>query len=226
MRSPHTPLRRTGPGGGRRRPGHLRSAAAIAAALALLSACEDGDPFGDTAPVDQQDEPGEPADPPEQDGDAAQAIASDLFDRVNDEREARGLDPVEWDDELAAMAEEWSEVMVDDGFEHRDLNPELFEDRLSGFVGVGENIFTSSAPVPAGQTHIGWMHSPGHRANILDPSWDRLGIGVHCADDGRVYATQNFGRTLEAGPGDFDPERTPPPEEPVARDDVDSGPSC
>ena len=38
----------------------------------------------------------------------------------------------------------------------------------------------------------GWMNSQGHRENILDPSYDRAGIGVAIAEDDRVYITQNF----------------------------------
>lgn len=38
----------------------------------------------------------------------------------------------------------------------------------------------------------GWMKSSGHRENILDASYDRTGIGVAIAKDGKVYLTQNF----------------------------------
>jgi len=35
------------------------------------------------------------------------------------------------------------------------------------------------------------MHSPGRRANILNPAVSHIGIGVHYAGN-RIYATQNF----------------------------------
>ena len=38
----------------------------------------------------------------------------------------------------------------------------------------------------------GWMDSPGHKRNILDPQFDRIGIGVHITADEQVLATQNF----------------------------------
>jgi uncharacterized protein YkwD len=38
----------------------------------------------------------------------------------------------------------------------------------------------------------GWMHSPGHRKNILTPHWIREGIGVFIAPDDKIYITQNF----------------------------------
>jgi uncharacterized protein YkwD len=38
----------------------------------------------------------------------------------------------------------------------------------------------------------GWMDSPGHRANILEPNYDKEGIGVSISDDDKVLVTQNF----------------------------------
>ena len=44
----------------------------------------------------------------------------------------------------------------------------------------------------AGQVVDGWMESPGHRANILETSYDQEGIGVAVSSDEKVYVTQNF----------------------------------
>lgn len=38
----------------------------------------------------------------------------------------------------------------------------------------------------------GWMNSPGHRNNILDRAYDRVGTGVAIAPDEKVLVTQNF----------------------------------
>ena len=38
----------------------------------------------------------------------------------------------------------------------------------------------------------GWMRSKRHRENILNTSYDRTGIGVVIAKDGKVFFTQNF----------------------------------
>jgi len=38
----------------------------------------------------------------------------------------------------------------------------------------------------------GWMESPGHRKNILEPHWESEGIGVAVASDYKVYITENF----------------------------------
>ena len=36
------------------------------------------------------------------------------------------------------------------------------------------------------------MSSPGHRQNILDSSYDRAGVGIAIADDGKVFFTAEF----------------------------------
>ena len=38
----------------------------------------------------------------------------------------------------------------------------------------------------------GWMASQGHRENILDGSYDRIGVGVAINSDEEIYSTQNF----------------------------------
>ena len=39
---------------------------------------------------------------------------------------------------------------------------------------------------------MGWMHSPGHKINILDKTISRHGIGVSISSKGEVFATSNF----------------------------------
>ncbi len=77
--------------------------------------------------------------------------------------------------------------------------------------GLGENIFLSptySSYMTKGATLSynwledeeivakglvdGWMDSPGHRENILDGQYDRIGVGVVINSDEYVYSTQNF----------------------------------
>ena len=76
--------------------------------------------------------------------------------------------------------------------------------------GVAENIFqnclfsstTWIGPIPvkdymskeeiAESTVEGWMQSPGHRRNILEANYDRVGTGVAVSKDQKVLITQNF----------------------------------
>ena len=44
----------------------------------------------------------------------------------------------------------------------------------------------------AKSTVNGWMHSSGHRQNILTTTYDRQGIGVAVSGDNKVYITEDF----------------------------------
>jgi uncharacterized protein YkwD len=57
---------------------------------------------------------------------------------------------------------------------------------------VGENVaygYTSGREVVQG-----WMHSPGHRANILNRGFRVVAVAAAESDSGRWYAAQVFGR--------------------------------
>jgi uncharacterized protein YkwD len=60
---------------------------------------------------------------------------------------------------------------------------------LSGLV-VSRNYMTMEEI--ASQVVNGWTNSPGHRANILNTTYDREGIGIAVSSEGKVYVTQNF----------------------------------
>jgi len=60
--------------------------------------------------------------------------------------------------------------------------------------GLGENILVGPNTMSGGAMEDAWMNSPGHRANILSPNFDSIGIAVGWSPDGRIWATQNFGR--------------------------------
>ncbi|HJW62604.1 MAG TPA: CAP domain-containing protein, partial [Actinomycetes bacterium] len=125
----------------------------------------------------------------------AQKLASDLFDRLNAERRARGLAALDWDGDLARVAGDWSAEMASSGnFRHRDLGAAGRLPGMAKFSALGENIaWVEGYPSMGNQLHVGWMRSEGHRANMLQRGFDSVGIGVVCSG-GRAWATQNFGR--------------------------------
>lgn len=104
----------------------------------------------------------------------------------------------------------------DGGFRHSDLTPLL--DRFSA---AAENIaYGRGAGTTAGLIHDAWMESDGHRANILAPNLDVMGIGVVCASDGTMWATQQFGRFPDSSkPAGFG---STPPKFPIVRSDAGS----
>jgi uncharacterized protein YkwD len=138
-----------------------------------------------------------------------------IHQKVNERREANGLDPIPKDDLLRQIARSHSQEMAQQGyFAHESPSGERFGDRYDQFgyncrVSVadgryatgGENIWkmtASSAPsaeIIASNAVRGWMGSPDHRENIMRPYWDDMGIGVYILDTSggvEIYATQNF----------------------------------
>ncbi len=72
---------------------------------------------------------------------------------------------------------------------HQDLGPIRNQCNLSM---VGENV---AYGYPTGRKVVrAWMHSKGHRRNILNRKFRLLGMAVRYADDGTPYAAQVFGR--------------------------------
>ncbi len=131
---------------------------------------------------------------------------------INQERREAGLDPLRIDRDLNASSERHSEWMINrDIFSHTGGGGSSATDRikaagydLTGSWRTGENIALQSERGSSGiwddvrQLHQRLMNSPEHRANILNPNFDEIGIGI---ERGRftsydaVVVTQNFGRT-------------------------------
>jgi uncharacterized protein YkwD len=113
---------------------------------------------------------------------------------VNTDRSARGLRTVRCDPAMTAVAREHSTDMCRRGyFDHTGLDGRDPFDRLRDggvrFSSAGENIAWGQRS--AVEVHDAWMHSPGHRRNILDGDYGRIGVGLdRCGGD--MYWTQVF----------------------------------
>lgn len=113
---------------------------------------------------------------------------------VNEERAKAGLKPLQADPEIQAVARKHSADMFARGyFSHINPDGEDPFDRMRKggikFLAAGENLALAQTLTIA---HTGLMNSRGHRANILQPAFGRLGIGIL---DGGVHGlmiTQNF----------------------------------
>lgn len=116
---------------------------------------------------------------------------------VNEYRRKRGLRPLKVYYELDRIARGHSHYMAKHrtcnhaGFSHRAAQAR----RITGSGYVGENCFRYLAR--AYNKHVarklvqGWMKSPGHRANLMNPRYTKIGIGI-VSKGGYVYATQIF----------------------------------
>jgi uncharacterized protein YkwD len=105
---------------------------------------------------------------------------------LNAERRAKGLRPLRPDARLRRAALRHSEDMVErEFFEHENPDGVDPHTRIAqvGYglgereVATGENLATGDPGTPAVMVD-GWMHSPGHRKNILRPGFRHIGIGI------------------------------------------------
>ncbi|MFN8497770.1 MAG: CvpA family protein [Anaerolineae bacterium] len=113
---------------------------------------------------------------------------------VNDERRAAGLPPLVMDERLRQLARQHSQDMLRRAyFSHYTPDGLSPFDRMRAaripFSAAGENL--AEAPT-LGMAHRGLMNSPGHRANILSPSFGRVGIGVIDGGDLGLMISQEF----------------------------------
>ena len=107
---------------------------------------------------------------------------------LNAERRKHGLRRLRLSKRLSKAARKHSRDMVRrDYFSHTSLSGASFVDRIkrTGYLSgaqswmVGENLAwgAGSRSSPA-QTVSAWMHSPGHRHNILTGRYVHIGIGI------------------------------------------------
>ena len=122
-----------------------------------------------------------------------------LFDEVNRRRQAAGGGlPLRWDERLAAAARAHSEDMAARRyFEHVSPEGRTPAARVQAagvpYRRVAENIGESrNQEDPVRAAADGWMNSPGHRANIVDPAFVESGLGAAADADGALYFTQLF----------------------------------
>jgi len=116
---------------------------------------------------------------------------------ANRARAQAGLPELEWNEWLAQAARQHAEEMARRG---------RLSHQIPGEPGLGERIaatvlrFNASAEnvafgPTASQIHDDWMHSPPHRANILDATYNAMGVAV-VRDGDRLYAVTDFAHTV------------------------------
>jgi uncharacterized YkwD family protein len=117
----------------------------------------------------------------------------EMVEYVNQERAKAGLSPLQVDLDLARVARTKSQDMVDNGyFDHNSPtygSPfEMMRSFGISYRAAGENIAKNSSVMGA---HTALMNSEGHRANILNPNFTHIGIGI-VSSGNMVTVTQMF----------------------------------
>jgi hypothetical protein len=129
--------------------------------------------------------------------DDERSAAADLLQATNQDRSSQGLEPLHPNAELTTAAWEHAQRMVASGTLSHQLPGEpdiIVRVRQVGLHAstVAENV--AEAPT-AGQINDEWMHSPPHRANLLDPRVNTVGIAI-VQRRGELYAVEDFARVI------------------------------
>lgn len=124
-----------------------------------------------------------------------------LLQFANQAREAHNLPPLEWNDSLARAAKahlQWVLRNPDNLLHQYSGEPDLVTRGATAgahFSTISENI-AGHGDTPTSLHEI-WMTTATHRANILDPKLDVVGIAV-AENQGLLYAVEDFGRNVPA----------------------------
>jgi uncharacterized protein YkwD len=122
----------------------------------------------------------------------------DRSDPANTAETRGSANALRWNEELAAVARAHSRDMMMRGyFDHADLQGNSPGKRIDGqgihWQAYGENIAYSHDTTEA---EAAFMNEPrfqqNHRANILNPKYTDVGVGIVQGPNGMVYVTQDF----------------------------------
>ncbi|NLL05877.1 MAG: SafA/ExsA family spore coat assembly protein [Clostridiaceae bacterium] len=131
--------------------------------------------------------------------DAVKAQENEVIRLVNIQRTKAGLQALTQNWQLSRVARYKSQDMIDRGyFAHNSPtygSPfKMMESFGLRYSAAGENIAMGQQS-PA-QVMNAWMNSPGHRNNIMSPSFTQIGVGLAKDRKGRMYWTQMFIKPL------------------------------
>jgi uncharacterized protein YkwD len=127
-----------------------------------------------------------------------------FLDLVNQTRAEAGVAPLSKDAELLSVARGHSASMdQSDQFSHDGADGSTLGSRVTeegyGFVSLGENIAWATGGWNEGTVqalHTALVNSPGHYANMVNPNFTEIGIGLKAGDyQGQdvLFVKENFG---------------------------------
>lgn len=123
------------------------------------------------------------------------AQENEVIRLVNVERAKNGLSALTQNWELSRVARYKSQDMINKNY-FNHISPTygspftMMQTFGIRFSAAGENIAMGQR-TPA-EVMTAWMNSPGHRSNILSPSYSQIGVGLAKSSNGTCYWTQMF----------------------------------
>lgn len=109
---------------------------------------------------------------------ALHPLEARVIEKTNSQRVRHGLPPLAVDPTLVKSARRHAAWMTN------SRNLTHTNQPVAENIAMGQN---SSAEVIQA-----WMNSSGHRANILNPGYKRIGVAAYVTPDGTIYWCQQF----------------------------------
>jgi uncharacterized protein YkwD len=120
----------------------------------------------------------------------------ELVSWLNNERQWNGIRRIPIDGDLAAQAQLQAQRMAHEQRLYHTPQGEMYWWMARGWDdGVGENVGVTNGQgiLALYGIHLGFVASPGHRAIMLDPDYDGVGVAVSQSADGRLWYAQFYG---------------------------------
>ena len=118
-------------------------------------------------------------------------ITQEVHKLINEHRSSIGKNTLTFNDQIAAVALEHTQYMIDENKISHDNFDARFNEvtKLVNAVSFGENV--ASRQRTAQEVVTGWLNSPGHRENI-EGDYTHTGIGIQKDANNNYYFTQLF----------------------------------
>jgi uncharacterized protein YkwD len=107
--------------------------------------------------------------------------------KINDLRASKGVQPLQLDLPLTAAARNWSAKMAEKGTIFHQ--PDLSVMGRPGWTLLGENVGMGG---DVDSLFRAFVESPHHYENLVNPAFNRIGVGVVVGADGTLYTAHEF----------------------------------
>ena len=124
------------------------------------------------------------------------AAEQEFYGLINDLRISVGLAPLAVNAELVAGARNWTDELV--GINSLRHAGDLSIGVNSPWALLGENVGYSSRSVES--LFNAFVASPTHYANLVEPTFDHVGVGVVYAPNGRIFTVHRFMNLTDSSP--------------------------
>ena len=116
-----------------------------------------------------------------------------LLSLTNQLRSSQGLSPLTIDAQLTRVAQAWASTVSGRGvISHNSSLPS----QVTGWKVLGENVGVGGT---VDAIHQGFLASPTHHENLVDPAFTRVGFGI-VRPDARIFVVEVFMRPSSAAP--------------------------